>query len=87
MLLGSGLPSSVRLAAWLGASPRLYRLTLACRPPAAGRDVSLPFWGSHWPDECTHWCHPGVYQLWLFLLNDLLHQSRLGEPVWVRERY
>ena len=51
------------------------------------RDVSLPFWNHHWPDECTHWCHPSVYQIWLFLLNDVLHQQRMGNPVWVPDRY
>ncbi|KAI7846434.1 hypothetical protein COHA_000046 [Chlorella ohadii] len=50
-------------------------------------DASLPFWSHHWPDECSHWCHPSVYQLWLFLLNDLMHQHRMGNPVWVPNRY
>ncbi|KAI3427123.1 hypothetical protein D9Q98_007060 [Chlorella vulgaris] len=47
---------------------------------------SAPLWRSHWPGECSHWCHPGPYQLWLFLLNDLLQRQSLGSPVEVPGR-
>lgn len=47
-------------------------------------NASAPLWDSHLPDECTHWCHPGAYQLWLYLLNDLLRVNALGNPVAVQ---
>jgi hypothetical protein len=39
-------------------------------------EASLPFWYSHTPRDCTHWCHPSVYQLWHLLLNDVVRDSR-----------
>ena len=41
-------------------------------------NATVPLWDSHLPGECSHWCNPGGYHLWLFLLNDLLRDSKLG---------
>lgn len=35
------------------------------------------------PGECSHWCQPSAYQLWLFLANGALRDSGLGNPVHV----
>ncbi|PSC75375.1 hypothetical protein C2E20_1285 [Micractinium conductrix] len=44
-------------------------------------NASVPLWNSHIPGECSHWCHPSAYQLWLFLLNGVLRDSGLGNAV------
>jgi hypothetical protein len=41
-------------------------------------EASMPFWATHMPRECTHWCHPSAYHLWLFLLNEALREGGLG---------
>lgn len=68
---------AVAYAQKMHASP----CALRCR-----RNATATLWGSHWPEECSHWCHPSAYQLWLLLLNDVLRDARLGSPVWVPER-
>lgn len=35
---------------------------------------SVPFWYVHRKGECTHWCQPSVYQLWIYMLWGLLQQ-------------
>lgn len=46
----------------------------------------MPLWATHKPDECTHWCSPSAYHLWLYLLNNLLRDSGLGATVSVAQR-
>ncbi len=46
-------------------------------------NASVPLWNSHMPDECTHWCQPSAYHLWLLLLNDVMRQSGIGGRVRV----
>ena len=41
-------------------------------------NASIPFWDSHKPGECTHWCSPSAYHMWLYLLNDVMRDSGLG---------
>lgn len=41
-------------------------------------NASVPLWDSHKPGECTHWCSPGAYHLWLHLLNKQLAESGIG---------
>ncbi|PSC75775.1 hypothetical protein C2E20_1281 [Micractinium conductrix] len=41
-------------------------------------NASATLWRSHWPGECSHWCHPSAYQLWILLLNDVLRDNGLG---------
>ena len=43
--------------------------------------ATAPMWGTHLPGECSHWCHPSAYRLWMHLLNNMLHESRLGNAV------
>lgn len=38
----------------------------------------VPLWDTHKTGECTHWCSPSAYHVWLYLLNDLLRDSRIG---------
>ncbi|KAL4444044.1 hypothetical protein ABPG75_011781 [Micractinium tetrahymenae] len=47
-------------------------------------NASVPLWESHMPGECSHWCHPAAYELWVFLLNDVLRDSGLGSAVVVQ---
>lgn len=49
-------------------------------------NASVPLWDSHKPGECTHWCSPGTYHVWLYLLNGVLRDSQLGSPVQVSFR-
>lgn len=36
------------------------------------------------PAAGSHWCHPAAYELWVLLLNDVLRDSGLGNPVQVQ---
>ena len=47
---------------------------------------SVPLWDSHLPGECTHWCSPGAYHMWLYKLNDVLREGGLSSPVSVPGR-
>ena len=44
-------------------------------------NASVALWDSHKPGECTHWCSPSAYHVWLYLLNGVLRDKRLGNPV------
>lgn len=46
----------------------------------------MPMWATHKPEECTHWCSPSAYHSWLYLLNNLLRESGLGNSVSVPQR-
>ncbi len=35
----------------------------------------------HKTGECTHWCSPSAYHVWLYLLNALLAARGIGNPV------
>ena len=50
-------------------------------------NASVPLWDSHLPGECSHWCDPAGYHLWLFLLNDVLRDSKLGNQVRPPDRH
>lgn len=47
--------------------------------------ASIPGWDQHhgwkYGQDCTHWCQPGMPELWLPLLNKLLAERRLGNAV------
>jgi hypothetical protein len=47
---------------------------------------SVPLWNTHKPDECTHWCSPSAYHMWLYKLNDVLRDSGLGNAVLAPDR-
>ena len=49
-------------------------------------NASVPLWRTHKPDECTHWCSPSAYHLFLYLLNGVLRDSGLGNAVAVPDR-
>ena len=44
-------------------------------------DVTRPLWNMHMPGECSHWCQPSAYHLWVFLLNRHLAEEGLGNVV------
>jgi hypothetical protein len=47
---------------------------------------SVPLWDSHLLEDCTHWCSPGTYQMWLYKLNDVLRDSDLGNAISIAGR-
>jgi hypothetical protein len=41
---------------------------------------TVPLWQFHmWDKDCTHFCHPGPYELWTFLLTDLMKGVHLRD--------
>lgn len=44
-------------------------------------NASAPLWDVHMPGECTHYCSPTAYHLWLFLLAKELANAGLGNPL------
>lgn len=44
-------------------------------------NATAMLWDVHNPGECTHYCSPSAYHVWLFLLNQELANSGLGNPV------
>lgn len=44
-------------------------------------NASVPLWNMHRAGECTHWCQPSAYHVWLYLLNDLMRVQNLGNAV------
>ena len=44
-------------------------------------NATVPLWNVHKPGECTHWCSPSAYHVWLYLLNSLLREHSLGNVV------
>ena len=44
-------------------------------------NASVPLWNMHKTGECTHWCSPSAYHVWLYLLNDLMREQNLGNAV------
>ncbi|EFN56573.1 hypothetical protein CHLNCDRAFT_144252 [Chlorella variabilis] len=84
-----------RLDAWMEGDPAVlaggaYNAAIVHLLPAIADahlktwNATAPLWRTHWPDECSHWCHPSAYQLWLFLLNAVLQRRPLGSKVVVR---
>ena len=47
---------------------------------------SIPLWDTHKPGECTHWCSPSAYHMWLYKLNDVLREGGLGNAVATPDR-
>ncbi|CAL8460652.1 g182 [Coccomyxa elongata] len=42
--------------------------------------ITLPMWQMHMKDkDCTHFCNPGAYEVWTYLLSDLLKGLQLRE--------
>lgn len=48
-------------------------------------NASIPFWATHMPRECTHWCQPSAYHTWLYLLNEALRDGGIGGDPAVSE--
>jgi len=44
-------------------------------------NASAALWDVHMPGECTHYCSPTAYHLWLFLLNREMAAAGLGNPL------
>lgn len=41
---------------------------------------TVPLWQFHmWDKDCTHFCHPGPYELWTFLLTDMMKGLQLRD--------
>jgi len=34
-------------------------------------NVTVPLWNLHRTGECTHYCSPSAYHVWLYLLNKM----------------
>jgi hypothetical protein len=43
--------------------------------------VTAPRFDAHIPNECTHWCLPGVPDVWVRLLYALLKAQTTASPV------
>lgn len=43
--------------------------------------AQVPLWDTHKTGECTHWCSPSAYHVWLYLLNGLLRDRGIGNAV------
>ena len=40
--------------------------------------ITLPMWQMHMKDrDCTHFCSPGAYEVWTYLLSDTLKSTEL----------
>ena len=46
-------------------------------------NASVPLWNMHKTGECTHWCSPSAYHVWLFLLNNLMRDQNIGNAAHV----
>lgn len=52
--------------------------TASCYSHACCHAAQVPLWDMHKTGECTHWCSPSAYHVWLYLLNGLLRDRGLG---------
>lgn len=43
--------------------------------------MQVPLWDVHKTGECTHWCSPSAYHVWVFLLNQLLRDEGIGNEL------
>lgn len=43
--------------------------------------TQVPLWDVHKTGECTHWCSPSAYHVWVFLFNALLRDEGIGNQV------
>ena len=42
--------------------------------------ITLPMWQMHMKDkDCSHFCSPGAYEVWTYLLTDMLKAAKLRE--------
>ncbi len=42
--------------------------------------ITLPMWQMHMKDkDCSHYCSPGAYEVWTYLLTDMLKGTDLRE--------
>lgn len=57
----------------------------SCRCRGTGESghvgVQVPLWDVHKTGECTHWCSPSAYHVWVFLLNQLLRDEGIGNEL------
>ena len=77
-------PSSVLIPATLAlGSLSLSAQTHICATvQAAGLDIlnafpeTVPLWSFHmWDKDCTHYCMPGPYELWTYMLTQKLKNT------------
>jgi hypothetical protein len=41
---------------------------------------TVPLWQFHmWDKDCTHYCHPSSYEVWTYLLADMLQGMELRD--------
>ena len=43
-------------------------------------NLTVPLWNMHRAGECTHYCSPSAYHVWLYLLNGLMAEHGFGSP-------
>lgn len=42
--------------------------------------ITLPMWQMHMKDkDCSHYCSPGAYEVWTYLLTDMLKGAALRD--------
>ena len=42
--------------------------------------ITLPMWQMHMKDmDCSHYCSPGAYEVWTYLLADMLKNTSLRD--------
>ena len=42
--------------------------------------ITLPMWQMHMKDkDCSHYCSPGAYEVWTYLLTDMLKATALRD--------
>ncbi len=42
--------------------------------------ITLPMWQMHMKDkDCSHYCSPGAYEVWTYLLTDMLKGTALRD--------
>jgi hypothetical protein len=97
--VGSKPPYACKpLDAWYKGEPSVvaggrYNIQAAPFVPRLARahlrtwNASVPLWDVHKPGECTHWCSPTAYHVWLYLLNQEMRQAGIGREVAVGSRH
>ena len=79
----SWLCLALLVAGALSLTPRSH---ICATLQAAGLDIlnafpeTVPLWSFHmWDKDCTHYCMPGPYELWTYMLTQKLKHTTLKE--------
>lgn len=50
-------------------------------PVLSTYNATVPLWDVHKTGECTHYCSPSAYHVWVWLLNQLLREQHIGNTI------